>query len=372
MSLIPLYGLIMQHLFTLKVKLLTLFLLLAFLGQSQQSGRVFEFLNLPSTARIAAIGGYAAPSLEDDIGTALFYPSLLRPSLSSHLSLNFVNYHAGINYGTVAFSQNFEKFGTFSAAVNYINYGNFIEADETGLIHGEFSGGEMSLMVGWGKQLSERISLGTNIKFITSSIHEFSSTGIAADVSLSYLNPETEFAAGIVARNIGRQLSSFREGAREPLPFDLVFGASKKLLNAPFRFSLVLHNLQRFDLTYESQIDQEFQFGQEPTSTQGLSDFFEKLLRHAVFGVDLIPTNNFALRVGYNYRRSQELGDGGHLSTVGFSFGFGIKISRFHFNYGWANYHRAGATNHISISTSLRDLLFSPVATSPVPILDEN
>jgi hypothetical protein len=66
------------------------------------------------------------------------------------------------------------------------------------------------------------------------------------------------------------------------------------------------------------------------------------------------------------------LGDGSHFSTVGFSFGFGIKVSRFNLNYGWANYHRAGATNHISISTSLKDIFFSPVTASPVPIIDEN
>ncbi len=347
-----------------------MFSLLLFGANAQQSGRVFEFLNLPATARIAAIGGYAAPSLDEDIGTALFYPSLLRPSLSSHLSLNFVKYHAGINYGTVAFARNYEKLGTISASVNYINYGNFIEADETGLITGEFNGGEMGVTLGWGKQLTERFSIGANVKFVNSSIHEFSSTGIAADVSLSYLNPNTQFAAGLVARNMGRQLTGFREGTRENLPFDLVFGISKKLLKAPFRFSLVLHNLQRFDLTYNSLIDQGLQFGQQPSSTQKISDFSEKVLRHAVFGIDFVPSNNFALRLGYNYRRGREMSDGGHLSTVGFSFGFGIKISRFNLNYGWANYHRAGATNHISISTSLRDI-FSSHSTGSA-IIDED
>ncbi len=360
----------MQRKITSRVTISVLFILLIFVVNAQQGGRVFEFLNLPATARVAAIGGYAAPSLDDDMGTALFYPSLLRPSLGSHLSLNFVKYHAGVNYGTVAFSRSHDKYGTFSAAVNYINYGNFIEADETGLINGEFTGGEMCLMVGWGKQLNQRFSLGTNVKFINSAIYEYSSTGIAADVSLSYLDPETEFAAGLVARNIGRQLTNFREGAREPLPFDLVFGVSKKLLRAPFRFSLVLHNLQKFDLTYETPIEQELQFGQQPSSTQKISDFSDKVFRHAVFGVDFVPSTSFALRLGYNYRRSKEMGDGGHLSTVGFSFGFGLKVYRFYLNYGYANYHRAGATNHISISTSLKSI-FSPPTAAPT-IIDEN
>jgi hypothetical protein len=37
---------------------------------------------------------------------------------------------------------------------------------------------------------------------------------------------------------------------------------------------------------------------------------------------------------------------------VGFSYGFGIKISKFHLSYGRATYHLAGASNHFSISTN--------------------
>ena len=37
----------------------------------------------------------------------------------------------------------------------------------------------------------------------------------------------------------------------------------------------------------------------------------------------------------------------------GFSWGFGIRISKFHLNYGRASYHLAGASNHFSITTDL-------------------
>ena len=40
---------------------------------------------------------------------------------------------------------------------------------------------------------------------------------------------------------------------------------------------------------------------------------------------------------------------------VGFSWGFGIKISKFHFSYGRATYHLAGGSNHFSLSTNLSD-----------------
>jgi hypothetical protein len=43
------------------------------------------------------------------------------------------------------------------------------------------------------------------------------------------------------------------------------------------------------------------------------------------------------------------------MSTVGFSWGFGLRISRFHINYGLARYHLAGSSNIISIALNLND-----------------
>lgn len=329
-----------------------------------QSGRVYEFLTLPATARITAMGGYGFPDLDTDLGMALMYPSLMRPEMSHHLNMNFVDYFGDINYGTVAFARNFSKLGPLSGSVQYINYGRFTEADETGETHGEFGAGEYSFMIGWGRQLSEHLFIGSNLKSIHSFYNEYSAWGMAVDVSMAYLNQERHLATSLVARNIGLQIKKFRNGNSESLPFDLVFGASKKLANAPIRLSFVAHNLHRFDLTYPSSAETIIIPGQSPpdkeTFGEKLSDTGDKLLRHAIFGLEFIPGKTFNVRVGYNYRRRQEMKVNTRMSTVGFSWGFGIRISRFHLNYGRSNYHLAGAPNHISISTSLSELFHRP------------
>lgn len=328
-----------------------------------QSGRVFEFLTLPSTARITALGGYAIPDNDNnDLGMALFYPSLMRKELTSHLSMNFVDYFGDINYGTVAFARYFNRLGPISGSLQYISYGRFIEADETGLITGEFTGGEYSFMVGWGRQLSEMFYIGSNLKSIHSYLHDYNSWGLAVDLSVAYQNPENLFSAALVARNIGVQLGRYRPGDREQLPFDLVFGASHTFANAPIRLTLVAHNIQKFDLTYPSQLPVSLFPIQEsaPTFGEKASEFGDKLMRHAVFGLEFMPSRSFHVRMGYNYRRRQEMQVESRLSTVGFSWGFGIKISRFQLNYGRSAYHLAGAPNHVSISTSLNDLLGRP------------
>ncbi len=347
--------------------------LLSISGQAwgqRQAGRVYEFLNLPQTARITSMGGYGFPSFEPDVGMSLMIPSLLSQDHNNHLSLNFVSYFDDINYGTVAFTHYMEGLGHFAGSVQYINYGRFVEANELGHVTGEFTAGEYSFQLGWGRMLNEQFAIGSNLKLIYSSFYEYSSFGVATDVSVSYHNMEHLIAASMVARNIGRQITSYHEGNRESLPFDLVLGVTKKLANAPFQFSLVAHNLHNFDLSYDSPLllPDHFNGDEDNGSFQDRAgDFADNVMRHIILGVEFTPIQSFSLRGGYNYRRRQEMKVDTRLSTVGFSWGFGVRVSRFHINYGRSHHHLAGTTysglsapNHISISTSLQELFSRP------------
>ena len=83
--------------------------------------------------------------------------------------------------------------------------------------------------------------------------------------------------------------------------------------------------------------------------------FGDKFMRHATIGTEIIITNNFNIRLGYNYRRRKELGVSTKKGLNGFSFGLGIKVSKFHLNYGRAAYHLAGAPNYITIRTNFSE-----------------
>ncbi len=349
---------------------LIVLILLNIQGFSQsQSGRVYEFMNLPSTARITSLGGYAVPDFDNDLGMALYYPSMLNAQMPRQLSLNFVDYFGDITYGTAAMNYSFERAGNFSFAIQYISYGDFTEADEFGNRLGQFSAGEYAIGIGWGRQLSEQWSIGSNLKTIFSSLEQYSSMGVAADVAVSYFNEDRLIASSLVFRNIGRQITHYDQTGNEPLPFDIVFGLSKKLLNAPLRFSFVAHNLQNFDLTYDDQLASGQTIigmeNQRSTSQERFSEFSDKLLRHAVFGIEFLPTENFVAGIGYNYRRRQEMKVDTRLSTVGLSWGIGVRVSHFMFHYGRSNYHLAGAPNHFSVTTNLESLFFRPAAPTP-------
>ena len=319
-------------------------------------GSAYSFLEVASSARIAALGGHFISVTDNDLNLAYQNPALLDKSMHTQLALSGVNYFAGIKYGYAAYAAHFQKAGTFSAGIHFMSYGDFDEADITGQITGTFRASEYSFNLAYAKPLDSSFTIGTTLKTIYSQLESYSSFGLAADVGAVYHNPDINFTASVVLKNVGYQLKPYREDNREKIPFELAMGFSKKLAQAPFRFSLNLTNLQKWDLTYKDPA----KFGQvDPITQEPIEETFSfsnKLLRHVIFGLEFVPSQNFHVDLGYNYRRRQELKEESKIGLSGFSFGAGFRISKFHLSYGRAMYHLAGASNHISLTTTLNKL----------------
>jgi len=318
----------------------------------------YRFLNLPNSPRVAALGGNFVAISDNDLASGLNNPSLINAEMNNSLSLNFVDYFADINYGFASYSRTFEKAGSFAATMQYLNYGKFTYADETGVLDenaGEFTGNELAFVLGWGRRLDSLFSIGANLKAITSSLETYNSFGMAVDVAGTY-HARSGFTASLIARNIGRQLTTYTPGSVEPLPFEIQVGLSKKLKHLPFRYSILFTNLQKWDLTYvdpaENTVDP---FTGEVKTKSKAGEFTDKAMRHVVFGGEFVPTKNFSIRIGYNYQRRQEMKVESKRSTVGFSWGFGFKVSKFNFSYARSAYHLAGSPNFLSIAFNLGD-----------------
>jgi hypothetical protein len=158
-----------------------------------------------------------------------------------------------------------------------------------------------------------------------------------------------------VVKNIGKQWTTYHVG-HEPLPFEIHLGYTKKIEHAPFRISFTFTHLEKWDLTYtDPSVPVTDPITGAPLEKSKFSRFTDKLARHVVFGGEILISKNFHIRTGYNYKIRQELKLASHPGITGFSFGFGLRISRFHFSYGYAKYHAAGGPNHFTISTNLSE-----------------
>ncbi len=327
--------------------IILLWSLFAFWASAQKGENTYQFLQLPNAARTAGLGGINISLDDNDLSLSYCNPALLSDTLDLTLTLNYSNYLLDINYGYSAFAKDFGKYGTFAAGVFFVDYGHWDERDATDKLIGHFSVKEFALNLLWSYQLQERIRLGANLKPIYSVMESYKSLGLALDIGAQYSSENDLFKMGIVAKNMGFQLSTYTHNNREALPFELVIGASQKLAHAPLRISATYRHLQTFDIGYESS---DNTMNNEKTSP----GFGELFMRHWVFGVELLPTENLYIMAAYNAQRRAEMKVDDNAGLIGFSWGAGIEIARFKVSYSSMRYHLAGRMNYFSISTSLK------------------
>lgn len=335
---------------------LTVFLmLLAQSGMAQRGGEsTYSFLGLTNSARIAALGGEVVSLLDDDINTVFHNPALLTPGMHNNLSLNYVNYFAGVNYGYASYGYSIADVGNFAAGIHYVNYGIFDQTDELGESLGTFRASEYALNLFYSRSfLDSAFSAGVNLKPIFSSLEQYNSFGLAVDLGVSYNFERSLTTVGLVLKNMGAQLSSYTT-SREPLPFEIQAGVTQGLAHAPFRFTFTLQHLERWDLTYSLE-DNDLSFSGSDGDRSGFDKFADNLMRHVILSTEFLIGENFHVDVGYNYKRRREMVVSGKPGLVGFSAGFGFRVSKFHFSFGRASYHLAGGTSHFSLTTNLSE-----------------
>ena len=317
----------------------------------------FQFLNLAQSARTTALGGSQIATKDSDINLGMQSPSLLNDTMHKSLSVNH-NFHlADISYGFSAIGYHFEKvrISTMIGAT-YLNYGKFIRADEFGNAIGDFSGKEVAITIGASRKMNERINLGANIKWVRSRLDTYLSHGMGLDIGLTYENAEKATITTFVAKNVGLQFTSFNE-EREAFPLDIQIGSSRRLKYLPLRLSIVLHDLQKWNLRSDRLKDNDPIFiDQGSSQSSPFSEALDNFFHHVIIGGEFLIGKNeiFRLRFGYNHQLKQELKVSSFRSLSGFSMGFGIKIKKISFDYGFGSYHLAGGVNHISLSTNLQ------------------
>lgn len=333
-----------------------LFLILTFISAfytcAQVGGeKVYSFLNLPSSAHQSSLGG-AANTIEGDVNMPMWNPAMLDVSMNNQFAVNYTSYLAGISLGAVSYATEInKKLGMFYAGVQYLDYGSFTKADEYGTITGEFKAYDLALAVGYAYTSKEsNITIGANIKMISSLIDTYSSFGVAMDFAALYRHSNERTLLTLVVRNFGTQLKSY-DGTIEELPLQLNFGVSSRLEHLPLKWYVNIDNLQQWQLAVANPSNQEIDI--EGNINPEEISFLNNALRHLVIGAELFPDKKLTLRGGYNFRRAKELEINGTSTGAGFSYGVGLNLKRIKFNYSVTKFQPNVNSNTFSLVVNL-------------------
>jgi len=300
----------------------------------------FLFFQITYFRRAAALGGTNISIIENDLSLIYQNPALLGQEMDLMFSAGYLSYIADIGMGNAAFAKALGERSAFGIGFIYSNYGKMLETTNEPVILGDLNAADICGNIFFSRDLSERIRGGVAAKFIYSNYAHNTSIGLGVDLGLSYYNPDNNFSVGITGKNLGRQVKAY-ETELANLPWEIQFGISQNLAHAPIRYSITgvqLNNWQFYNL-------------------QGEKDSFTTtLLKHFVFGVDFLLSDNFWVGLGYNVKRSSDL----HLSEgnkfSGFSVGAGLKVKSFSFGCSFGKYHPSATSLMFNVSTSLAEM----------------
>lgn len=338
----------------LKKLLLFSFLSVCAVSYSQIGGKyTYQFLNLVTAPRQAALGGKIVTIYDDDVNQVNFNPATLNPEMDNHLALNYGSYYKEVTYGTASYAYTYDRhLQTFQAGINYVNYGNFDGYDENGQSTASFTGSEIALSFGYAYTIpNTTIHVGANAKLISSTLESYSSFGGAIDIGALFIDEKNDVNWGLAIRNIGTQFSTYN-GVNEKLPLEICVGVSQELENVPIRWHLTLENLQQWNIAFSNPERAESSI--DGSSTDEKVSVINNAFRHVIMGVELFPKKSFNIRLGYNFRRAEELRLVEQRNFSGVSAGFGLKFNKLKFNYSYSRYTLAGNTSLFGLTINLQ------------------
>ena len=133
---------------------------------------IYQFLNLVTSPRQAALGGKVITFYDSDVNQAHFNPANINPEMDNKLSLNYGSLFGEVTYGTASYAYTYDRhIQTFFGGVNYVNYGKFDGYDENGVQTSNFTGSEIALTFGYAYNIpNSDFYVGANAKLISSTL----------------------------------------------------------------------------------------------------------------------------------------------------------------------------------------------------------
>jgi hypothetical protein len=286
----------------------------------------FDFLRIDMSARASALNG-SFVSMKDDPNVLFYNPASLGTISRPKISASYLDHLMDVNAGSFSYAQYIQGIGNIGAGITYINYGSFTRTDEDLNVLGTFGAGEFALLAGIAGHYDDDILVGANVKYIYSSIAGYSSSGLAVDLGFLYDIPFQNLSLGASILNIGKQAKTYA-GVNESLPLDIIIGLTKRPEHLPMFLNLNFHRLNE------------------------KGSLIERLSAFSI-GSEILMSESFRLRVGYNNKQRKDFKMGTSAGLAGFSMGAGIIVKDYQFDYAFNSYGRVGGLHRISLSMNL-------------------
>lgn len=315
-------------------------------AQMTAGSTAYNFLELSNSAKSTSLGGLNISSMSNDLGLALYNPSLLNPEMNNQLQIGIKPYFAGIfqyDLSTVKYWD--QKKITIGTHVHFLDYGNLNMTDVAGNNLGVIHPNDYAVQLSAAVDYLTNIRIGGSFKYINSNYGLYQSNALAMDIGLKYVSANKLNQVSILVKNMGTQIGAGSH--QEQLPFNIILGWTKKLALAPLQFSLTADRLSVWNNSYYDPIFAQTQSAAAPSELQNI-------FNHLTLGTELFIGQQVDINLGYNFIRRYDLNVQNQDNSLnGFSAGMGLSLERFKIQYG-TSFFQSNVSNHFSINYLLK------------------
>lgn len=330
-------------------KFLTILILLiscAFIiyaGDNSRKGTTgADELLIPVGAKGIATGGAFLASMTG-LESVYYNPAGLDLTPGTEAMFSYMTYIADINVSYFALSTSFGDLGSLALSFKSLDFGNIPvttvdNPDGTGQT---YSPGFLTSTLTYSKVITDRISVGTNLKIISESIENTSAVGFGIDVGVQYRFND-RLALGATIKNIGTNMqytgSDLQSSTSIPGTTIGSPNGQYQIVTEPFQ----IPSYFEMSLSYNYDINQQndVSFGATYTANNALEDV-------AHMGVEYGFMKMFFVRGGYNM-----LVQNTSQSIYGFTAGAGVQYQTGNnievtFDYAYRDVKDFPTANHI-------------------------
>lgn len=285
-----------------------------------QSG--WQFLKINGDPKQASLGGSMMVSHFPGANVVFGSPAMLTLVEGMNVQFNTQTWIADIQHHSLAYSQAFNRIGTFALSLVVLDYGDIPETIHMPLQGGgtaplvtgnTFTAKDMAVGLSYARNITAQLSLGGSIRYINETIASTGMSNWAVDFSTFYYTGFRSLRMSISARNFG--------------PDTHLVGYNEELQSEPvdIRMPLELRAGVAYDILEK---DEDPHLLTVMAEGKVSSDGPEKM--HV--GTEYIFSNMLCLRFGYRFNYDEEG------LTLGAGVNFPIGRQQYSLNYAYLDF----------------------------------
>lgn len=316
-------------------------------AQSKTGTTIGQFLKIEPSSRIVGLGNSGA-SLSGEVSSVFYNPASLGRLESSDAQFTFNKWLADISYNYFAVGLKLEDIGTFALIGTTLNSGEIdVRTVEQPLGTGErYSVQNLALGLGYGLMITDRVSVGLQINYISETIWHSSLSTFGMNFGVQYEVTEGGLTMGASVSNFGSRAAYNGRDLFVNLDFDPSKNGDNDQLPAELRT-----NSFPLPTTFRAGVSYNFNFSEDyrllvAVDAMHPNDNAESLN----IGGELNLLNYFSLRGGYRNLFLPDV-EGGLVLGGGVHTEFMDSYS-IRFDYAYADYGRLAEAHRLTIGFS--------------------